>query len=168
MESGDYAIAATRCGGTIKMGKNFYKYFFLATTILIIDRITKLAALAYAQAPCVINDYLTFELTFNRGISWGIFHDATGIVFVIVSTIIAIITAFLCSHAYRAYNNRKLIVGHVCIIAGSVANLIDRVMYGGVVDFIVFSYGPRSWPVFNIADMAIVVGVGLLIVLDEV
>jgi signal peptidase II len=149
------------------MGKNFYKYFFFATTILIIDRITKLAALAYAQVPCIINDYLAFELTFNRGISWGIFHDATGIVFVIVSTIIAVITVFLCGHAYHAYRHKKLIVGHMCIIAGSAANLIDRVIYGGVVDFIVLSYGPYSWPVFNIADMAIVVGVGLLVVLDE-
>lgn len=147
------------------MNKHFS--FFLLPTILIIDRITKLAALAYAQVPYIINDYLSFELIFNRGISWGIFHDATGIVFFIVSTIIAIITAFLVWHTYYLYRCKKPIVGHVCIIAGSVANLIDRVIYGGVIDFILLSYGSYSWPVFNIADMAIVCGVGLLVLLDE-
>jgi signal peptidase II len=144
-----------------------YKYLFLSFFIFIIDRVTKLVALTYLQTPRVINEYLSFELTFNRGISWGMFHDATGVVFGIISAIIALITIFLCWHAYCLYKKGSSILGHMCIIAGSVANLIDRAVYGGVIDFILFSYKNYSWPVFNIADVAIVCGVGLLIFVDE-
>lgn len=142
-------------------------YFSLAISIFILDRLTKYLALTYAQTPQVINEYLSFELTFNRGVSWGMFHDASHIVFIVVSSIIALMTIFLCWHAYDRYKKGGLIVGHICVIAGSIANLIDRALYGGVIDFIILSYKHYSWPVFNIADMAIVCGVGLLVVLDE-
>lgn len=142
-------------------------YFLLATVIFILDRITKLAALTYAQTPIIINRHLAFELTFNRGISWGMFHDATEIVFGMVTMVIALITALLCWHAYYHYRQGGALWGHICIITGSIANLIDRAMYGGVVDFILLSYKNYSWPVFNIADVAIVCGVALLIFVDE-
>jgi signal peptidase II len=149
------------------MIKQLYKYCFVASAIFIIDRVTKIAALTYLQAPRIINKYLSFELTFNRGVSWGIFHDATNTAFIGVSVIIAIITAFLVWHAYDMYKKGNSIIGHVCIIAGSISNLIDRAVYGGVIDFIVLSYYGYSWPVFNIADVAIVCGVGLFIWVDE-
>lgn len=144
-----------------------YIYFFLASIIFIVDRLTKLAALMYAKTPQVMNKYLSFELVFNRGVSWGMFHDASHYGFVFVSAMIALITLFLCWHAYDAYKKGNYVIGHVCIIAGSVSNLLDRVIYGGVIDFVLFSYHQYSWPLFNIADVAIVCGVGLLIVLDE-
>lgn len=142
-------------------------YILLSMIISIIDRITKLAALKYLQTPRVINEYLSFELTFNRGISWGMFHDAAETMVGVVTTTIAIITAFLCWHAYDTYKKGHSIIGHVCIITGSIANLIDRAVYGGVIDFILLSYQHYSWPVFNIADVAIVCGVALLIFVDE-
>ncbi len=149
------------------MNKKKYIYFFLSSFIFILDRLTKLAALTYAQASRVINEYLTFELVFNRGVSWGMFHDASNIVFILVSGIIAAITLFLCWHTYVLYKKGNSIIGHVCVITGSIANLIDRALYGGVIDFILLSYNGYSWPVFNVADMAIVCGVGLLILLNE-
>ena len=150
------------------MNKKKYGYCFLAIFIFIIDRLTKLAALTYVQTPQVMNDYLSFELVFNRGVSWGMFHDASNIVFIFVSGVIALITLFLCWHTYYLYKKGNSIIGYVCIIAGSVSNIIDRVAYGAVIDFIVLSYHQYSWPVFNIADMAIVCGVALLLLLDEI
>src|SRR5438045_3429832 len=144
-----------------------YIYFFLAFLIFILDRITKLAALMYCETPRVINEYLSFELTFNRGVSWGMFHNTSNATFIVVSGIIALITAFLCWHAYDRYKKRGLVFGHVCVITGSIANLMDRALYGGVIDFIILSYNHYSWPIFNVADMAIVCGVGFLILLDE-
>jgi signal peptidase II len=139
-------------------------YFFLAFAIFILDRVTKLAALAWCmEFPCTINQFLSFEVVFNRGISWGIFHSQSDILFYIVTAIIAIITALLCGYAYQRYMQGNSIVAEVCIIAGSCCNLIDRVIYGGVIDFILLSYGTVSWPVFNIADAMIVFGVGLFI-----
>jgi signal peptidase II len=143
-------------------------YLLLTILILIVDRVTKILALIHTATPVIANRYLTFEVVFNRGISWGMLHNATNKGFVFLSLIIALLTAFLCWHAVHMYRQGRFILGHVCIIAGSAANLIDRFLYGGVIDFILLSYGTYSWPVFNIADMAIVCGAGLLVMLDEV
>src|SRR5579863_239204 len=144
------------------MNKKIYSYFGLAAVIFIVDRVTKMMALAYcAEDVCRINSFLSFELVFNRGISWGILHSASDLVFVLVSLIIAMVTALLCWSAYYNYVCGVPIVAEMLIIAGSIFNLIDRVIYGGVIDFIVLSYGNVSWPVFNIADAAIVLGVGM-------
>ena len=61
-----------------------------------------------------------------------------------------------------SYKRGESILGHVCVIAGSVANIVDRIVYHGVIDFIVVSFRHYSWPVFNIADMAIVAGVVII------
>jgi len=73
------------------------------------------------------------------------------------------VTAAVCWHAYYNYARGASVIAETLIIAGSVSNLIDRAVYGGVVDFVLLSYGTMSWPVFNIADVAIVMGVGLLL-----
>jgi len=73
----------------------------------------------------------------------------------------------LCWFAYYNYKQGNNIAAEVCIIAGSISNLIDRVIYGGVIDFIILSYGSLSWPVFNVADAMIVLGVILLLLKYE-
>lgn len=141
-----------------------YIYFLLTVLILVVDRISKMVALAYCtESICTVNAYLSFDVMFNRGISWGMFHSTSDIVFVLVSLVIAMITVLFCWQAYYNYMRGTTILGEVCIIAGSFSNLVDRIMYGGVVDFIVLSYNTFSWPVFNVADVAIVCGVGILI-----
>jgi signal peptidase II len=146
------------------MSKKIGAYFILAATIFIIDRITKLIALTQCmESACTVNKFLSFAVVFNRGISWGMFHSQSDALFFIVSVIIAIITAVLCGYAYHNYKQGNVIAAEVCIIAGSCCNLIDRVVYGGVVDFIILSYDQLSWPVFNIADAVIVFGVGLFL-----
>lgn len=150
------------------MSKKLYIYFFLAGIIFIIDRITKLAALAWCmESACTVNSFLSFEVIFNRGISWGMFHSQNDTLFFVVSIIIAMITALLCGYAYYNYMRGHSVVAEICIVAGSCCNLIDRAMYAGVVDFIILSYGNVSWPVFNIADAVIVLGVGLFMLRYE-
>jgi signal peptidase II len=145
-----------------------YKYIGLALTIFIFDRATKLAALAWCmESACTVNSFLSFEVVFNRGISWGMFHSQSDALFFVVSAIIAMITTALCGYAYHNYKRGNVIAAEVCIIAGSCCNLIDRVMYGGVVDFIILSYKTLSWPVFNVADAVIVFGVGLFLLRYE-
>lgn len=146
------------------MNKKLYPYFVLAVGIFIIDRITKMAAVAWCtESVHTINSFLSFEVLFNRGISWGMLHSASDVVFLSVSLIIATVTAALCWYAYYNYTGGMSIIGEVCIIAGSFSNLIDRVLYSGVIDFIILSYGNLSWPVFNIADAVIVFGIGMLV-----
>ena len=146
------------------MKNQINKYIVLAFSIFVIDRVTKLMALAWCgESIRTINSFLSFEVVFNRGISWGMLHSSSDIVFGVVSLIIAAVTMALCWYAYRNYVRGNVIIGETCIIAGSLCNLIDRVVYNGVIDFIILSYGHLSWPVFNVADAAIVIGVGILV-----
>ena len=145
-----------------------YTYFIIATIIFVADRLSKIAALQwYLNNPRQITSFLSFDIVFNRGISWGMFHSTQHIIFMIVTFVIAMITALVCGIAYHTYKQGKDITAHVCIIAGSLSNLLDRILYGGVIDFIVLSYGNLTWPVFNIADAMIVIGVGLLLLRYE-
>ena len=145
------------------MQKKLSGYLLLGTLIFIIDRVTKLAALRWcADSAHTITSFLSFEVFYNRGVTWSFFHCESNYMFVILSLIIAAITALVCWHAYHQYIRGCLALGEVCIIAGSLSNLIDRAVYHGVIDFIILSYKDWSWPVFNIADAVIVLGVGIM------
>jgi signal peptidase II len=99
----------------------------------------------------------------NRGISWGMFHSSNLIVFVAVSLLIGFVTFIVLLHALYCFKKNVGILGHVLVITGSLSNLIDRALYGGVIDFIILSYHYYTWPVFNCADIAIVCGVGIML-----
>ncbi len=141
-----------------------WNYKFLFFGIILLDRISKWYAMQQWQVPLHINQFLTFELAYNRGISWGMFHSSNDFVFVLVSIAIGVVTLIVASSAWIRFMNGQSIIGELLVVAGSVSNLIDRALYGGVVDFILLSYGDWSWPVFNFADMAIVLGVFVMIV----
>lgn len=133
-------------------------YYLLALLIFIADRITKQIALSYAK-PCVINDYLSFELMFNRGVSWSMFHSDNNLIFWLVTLVVSGIALSLTYYAYTRYYIGHVIVGELLILAGASSNIIDRCMYQGVIDFVVLTFGCWTFPVFNIADVAIIIGV---------
>lgn len=150
------------------MHKKLYGYLCLGTLIFLLDRVTKMAALAWcSESAYIVNSFLSFQLFFNRGVSWGMFHSDSDVIFVGVSLIIVGITALLSWHAYKHYKQGYAIFAETCIIAGSFSNLVDRALYHGVIDFIILSYNNVSWPVFNVADAVIVFGVGILIFYSE-
>lgn len=150
------------------MNKN-YLYAFVAVILFCIDRATKYIALEYcAQETVSINQFLSYELVFNRGISWGLFDTHNALLFLLVSLSIALVTLCVGYHAYHLYRHNFSITGHVLILVGSLSNIIDRIYYGGVIDFILLSYKHYSWPVFNVADMAIVMGVIIIMLQCDV
>lgn len=138
-------------------------YVFLAVVIIIADRITKLFALTHCMQEVVVNRFLSFQTACNRGISWSMFHSSSTLQFVVVSTIVALATLVLGWYTYCQYKRGNSILCEVVILAGAVGNLIDRVLYGGVVDFIAIGYGNYTFPLFNIADIAIVGGTAALL-----
>jgi len=138
-------------------------YGTLAAIIIVFDRITKWYALNHWYVRQQINQFLSFELTFNRGISWGFFHSASNCLFVTVSLLIAAVTVGVAVLAIQRLKAGECIFGETLVVAGSISNIIDRILYSGVVDFIALSYGDWMWPLFNVADMAIVVGVAIMI-----
>ena len=139
-------------------------YWFVGIIIFCIDRITKNAALvSFLERVESGIPLLSYEMTFNRGISWGIFNFENQVVFMFISIMIALATCAVAWYAHVCCKRGEPVLGHVLIIIGSVSNLIDRVVYHGVIDFILISFRDYSWPIFNVADMAIVVGILILV-----
>lgn len=139
-----------------------YSLYFLIP--FLIDRITKGMALSFlAQGPITINRYLEFDLMFNRGISWGLLSSENSTIFVLVSLFIAIAMGLLLWFTVRMDRAGLSIFGLVLILSGGLSNLLDRVLYSGVIDFIVVHYNDWYFPTFNFADIFIEVGAAILI-----
>jgi len=138
------------------------KYLLLFLIPLIMDQITKILALK-RYLPSKVNNFLSFDLSFNRGISWSFFHSEYDYVFFIVSSIVWLIIIFLIIHTWYRFKQGFSILGEILILAGAVSNFIDRLLHGGVIDFIIFSFGSWSWPIFNFADVFIIIGAMIML-----
>lgn len=134
-----------------------YAVFFVF--ILAIDFFSKQWALKTAQKAVVLNDYVSIETLMNRGISWGIFHHAEQPFFIALSVAISLLIVLLTGYTIFRFIKGQTIFAELLVVAGAAGNLIDRFLYNGVVDFISLHAGVLSFPVFNIADSAIVIGV---------
>ena len=137
---------------------------FMVGATIVLDQLTKYLALEGISAaePISIFPFLDLKLTWNQGVSFGIFGGGSVPPFVLI-LIAILISMFL---IWQLWNSKKLILGmgFGLIIGGALGNVIDRAIYGAVIDFILLSWKSWSWPVFNVADMAISCGVGLIII----
>ena len=131
--------------------------------IVIADRVTKVllaSLLDIGETLPVIPNILHFTLVHNTGIAFGLFKDQ-GIVFIIIPLIAVGLLIF---NIYYFRNNREklsrvYLISFSLILGGAIGNLIDRIRFGHVIDFIDF----QIWPVFNIADSAITIGAILIL-----
>ena len=111
-------------------------------------------ALSLGESIPVIRNIFHFTLVHNTGIAFGLFKNQ-GIVFIIVPIIAIILIAFnIYYYRNNDYVGRAYLIGFSLILAGAIGNLIDRILFGHVIDFIDL----RVWPVFNTADSAITIG----------
>ncbi|MCU4179143.1 signal peptidase II [Bosea sp. BH3] len=114
------------------------------------------------NGPFDLTPFMTIVLAWNRGISYGLFQQGTDLgrwLLVLLSFGAAI---WLWRWMWRS-ERRFTVLSLALIIGGALGNGLDRAVYGAVVDFVHLHWGDFSWYIFNIADVAIVVGVlGLL------
>ena len=103
-----------------------------------------------------INKYLNFIPVWNKGISFGILSDLMNINFFMVIVTITI-SLFLVLWFLRT-TNKNLSISLAFIVSGAIGNLIDRLNYKAVVDFIDIHIGNLHWPAFNFADSCITIG----------
>jgi len=132
----------------------------VAGFVLIADQITKSLAELYLavfpeQSVSVVGDFVRLTYVSNRGAAFGILQDRT-IFFVVVGVVV--VGGILASYRYFPLTSTSLNVALGLQLGGAVGNLLDRLRFGYVVDFI----DVAIWPVFNLADSAIVIGVGIL------
>jgi len=144
--------------------RNCLPWYWLSTLVTFgLDRVTKWYALKQFVEPVIINKFLTFELIYNRGISWGMLHSPDAMLFSLVTTFIVLIIGCLAWYTYTRWTQNQCIIGELLTLTGAVSNVVDRIAYGGVVDFIRIGYGNLIFPYFNIADVCIVGGVALMV-----
>ncbi len=130
--------------------------------VVLFDRLSKLFfsdLLVHAESLPIIRNVLHMTMVHNTGIAFGFFKDQ-GITFIVIPIVAAVLLVFNIYY-YRQNNealSRTYIVAFSLILGGAIGNLIDRIAYGHVIDFIDF----RVWPVFNIADSAITIGAILI------
>lgn len=140
-------------------------YALLATNLLFIDRLTKYIVISYVPH-WYLNQFLSIDLVFNRGVSFGLFHSHDVVIFTAVNILIGLVILFLATHTYARFQHEQFIFGEILIFSGAISNVIDRCLYGGVVDFIALSYLNWHFAVFNIADMFIFFGVSFMLILE--
>ncbi len=107
----------------------------------------------------VVGDYLRLTYVENRGAAFGLLQDQTAFFVFVGVLVVGVIAA---SYRYLPRSGFRLHLALGLQLGGAIGNLIDRIRQGYVVDFVDFGYHSNWWPVFNVADSAIVVGVALL------
>lgn len=108
-----------------------------------------------------INSFLNLTLAFNYGAAFSFLSEAGGWqrwFFIIFSFIVILVIIYI---LYIEMDSQY--IAYSFIIGGAAGNLYDRIFYGYVIDFIEFHYNTLYWPIFNLADVAISVGVILLL-----
>jgi signal peptidase II len=150
------------------MMKNKYLWTTLTIgAVFILDQWTKYLIETHVRlysTITVIPGFFNITYVRNRGAAFGILSDTHGnwrSVFFVTVTIVAI--AVIARLIWKTHE-RLLLIAFALIAGGAIGNLIDRIRYGEVVDFIQWYVKSYYWPSFNIADSAITAGVGLLII----
>ena len=146
----------------IKVIKEYLIVIISSSSVFLIDLLSKNKIISIFKDGVVekiyVNDYLDFILVFNTGISYGLFSGGGDFQKWILISLSILIIIFLLSFI----RNESSILSKLSIsfiIGGALGNVLDRFIYGAVVDFISLHAKGFSWYIFNIADMFIVLGV---------
>jgi signal peptidase II len=154
----------------LQTGRSPMIWLWLAVLAVILDQVTKVAAeqlLTFAQ-PVYLLPVLDFTLLYNKGAAFSFLADQPGWqrwFFTAVSIGVSIMLIVWIKRLPRGAV--WLPIALALILGGAIGNLIDRVIYGHVVDFISVHWNNRYFPAFNIADSAITLG-AIMMVLDVI
>lgn len=140
----------------------------IATIIVLLDQITKITItrlFTYGES-LPVTSFFNLVRAHNKGAAFSFLAAESGWQRYLFTGIAVAATIFIIFLLKRHAGQRLFCWALALILGGAIGNLIDRVMYGYVVDFLDFYIGKWHWPAFNVADMAIVGGAALFI-LDE-
>ena len=149
--------------------RGLWPWLGVIAVVIVVDQLTKVAVgrlFTYGERLEVIRGFFDLTLVFNKGAAFSFLSSASGWqrwFFTAIGVIAALFIIFLLA---RHSSQRLFSAGLALIAGGALGNVIDRLMHGHVVDFLLFHYRDWSFPAFNVADSAITIGAGLLI-LDE-
>jgi signal peptidase II len=136
--------------------------------VVVLDQATKaliMAKFSMFELQPVIPGLFNLTYLTNTGAAFGMLAGAPTIWRQVFFVGVAVVAIGVLVFSYRQFRNQGRIFAHAIglIAGGAVGNLIDRLRFGAVVDFLDFYIGTRHWPAFNVADAAITIGVGLFV-----
>lgn len=139
--------------------KRFKDALLTSSIAIALDQITKYLALYYINPYDFIKifPFLHLVMVTNKGAAFGMFKNIGSGFFIAASIGAILFVIFLLIKGKENYLGLSLILG------GAIGNLIDRLLYGRVVDFIDLSIGQYHWPAFNVADSSLTIGVTLIL-----
>lgn len=144
-----------------KMNKGNKMIYLISLGVILLDQLTKNIVLHELVTSQVVKVFPCFNLvlTFNTGVSFSLLSGNNPYV-------LALFALLICAGLVWWMAREKDIAvrtGLALIIGGAVSNVIDRLIYGGVVDFLDFYVGAYHWPAFNVADSAICIGAAVIL-----
>ena len=136
----------------------------IGLAVLLLDQFTKQAtraALNYGDSYPVIDGLFNLVYVRNDGAAWNILSGHS-IILILISVVVLVLLVIYRRSFLQDQFSHKILFG--LMIGGIAGNLIDRIRFGWVTDFLDFHIGVHHWPSFNVADSAICIAVGLYII----
>ncbi|MBE9579419.1 MULTISPECIES: signal peptidase II [Moraxella] len=145
-------------------------YYLIGLVVLILDQATKIFfekwLVVEGNSVSVIEPILNWTLAYNRGAAFSFLANQGGWQKWFFAVLGLLVSAFIMVYLRKIPKNAKILAwGLALVLGGAIGNVIDRFLYGHVIDFIHVHYANMwHYPVFNVADMAIMGGMGLVMV----
>ena len=136
--------------------------FGLAALVVTLDQITKALARARLETVVDLAPVLALRLGYNPGVTFGLFAGSGAAGRWALSGVALLIISALVAWIWRTRSATTAVAASL-LVGGAAGNLLDRLRFGAVTDFIDLHWDDAHWPTFNLADAAIVCGVGLLL-----
>lgn len=142
------------------MANRHVVFWALVVGIFVFDRLTKFLVVSFMSLGSSINlaPFVSLTYVMNTGTFFGLFKGAP-MLFILLAFVVCLYIVWRYSSFKQIY-----VIPAALVFAGALGNLVDRLLYGGVIDFIDVGF----WPVFNVADSAISIAVVLLVVREYV
>jgi signal peptidase II len=142
-----------------------WAYYVVAVVVFLIDYVSKkiidrTVELDSERIP-VIGDFFIITHIRNNGAAFGMLQGARWF-FLLITVVVVVGILWFLHRSYRT-GSALLLFALAMILGGAIGNFLDRALFGEVVDFLQFNFGEYTFPIFNLADSAIVCGVGLII-----
>jgi signal peptidase II len=139
-------------------------YYAIAIIVFFLDYITKKIVentMEIGEKIEVLGNFFLLTSIRNRGAAFGILQEQR-LFFLVITIIVVAGIIFYLHYSYRK-GSRIMLAALGMILGGAVGNFLDRALYGEVVDFLQFNFGSYTFPIFNLADSGICIGVGMVI-----
>jgi len=156
----------TQRGAGLARATNGRRYFVLAGAIILLDQASKYGLMiSFAPGEVLpVTGFFNLVHVMNPGAAFSFLADAGGWQRWFFIALALAISAWLILLIRRHAEERLLAGGAALVLGGALGNVIDRLRFGAVIDFLDFHFAGWHWPAFNVADSAITLGVALLLV----